>query len=154
MKKNLVVLIALLLIPGVLSSQQLGLGAVVGSPTGLALKYMLGRSSAFAAHAGWSIIGDKGIHITGDYQYLFHMVIRTAEGATVSSLAPYVAAGGRFRFKERNGDNEFHLGMRIGGGMEYMLSRVGIFLEIVPVINLIPETDFDLEGGLGFLFYF
>lgn len=148
------ILVTLLMVPVLLSSQQLGLGVIIGSPTGLALKYALGRTSAFAAHAGWSFIGDAGLHLTADYQHHFPMVIRTAEGTSISNLSPYIAAGGRFRFKEHAGDNEFNLGMRIGGGMEYMMARFGIFLEVVPVVNLIPETNFDLEGGLGFLFYF
>lgn len=154
MKKLLI--LAALLIPGLSLGQNLGLGVVIGSPTGLSLKYMLSTRAAFSAHAGWSFIGDKGIHLTGDYQYLFPMVIETAERKSISDLTPYIAAGGRFRFKEdeETEESEFHLGLRIGGGAEYFISRFGIFLEVVPVVNLIPETDFDLEGGIGFLFYF
>jgi len=154
MKKLLI--LAITLIPTLLLGQNLGLGAIVGSPTGLSLKYMLSKQSAFSAHAGWSFIGDKGIHLTADYQHLFPMVIETAEGTSISDLTPYLAAGGRFRFKEdeETEESEFYLGLRIGGGIEYFISRFGIFLEVVPVVNLIPNTDFDVEGGLGFLFYF
>ena len=153
MKKS--ILIVLLIIPAFLSSQRLGLGVIAGSPTGLSLKYLLSGNSALSAHAGWSFIGDKGVHITGDYQHLFPMVIKTAEGTSISDLTPYIAAGGRFRFKEKeDGDTEFHLGLRIGGGAEYSIARFGIFLEVVPVVDLIPETAFDIEGGIGFLFYF
>ena len=149
-------LLLVLFIPVMLLGQNLGVGVIVGSPTGLSLKYILGRQSAFAAHAGWSFIGDQGIHLTGDYQHLFPVVIETAEGASISDLTPYIAAGGRFRFKqdEQTEENEFHLGLRIGGGIEYLITRFGIFLEVVPVVDLIPATDFDFEGGLGFLFYF
>ena len=148
-------LIVLLIIPGLLSSQRLGVGVIVGSPTGLSLKYLLSQRSAFSAHAGWSFIGEKGVHITGDYQHLFPMIIKSAEGTSMSDVTPYIAAGGRFRFKEKEDDEtEFHLGIRIGGGAEYSIDRFGIFLELLPVVDLLPETDFDLEGGLGFLFYF
>ena len=149
-------LILAFFIPVLLPAQNLGLGVIIGSPTGLSLKYTLSKQSAFAAHAGWSFIRDKGIHLTGDYQYLFPMVFETAEGKSVSEITPYIAAGGRFRWKEdeETEEKEFHLGFRIGGGAEYFLSRFGIFLEVVPVVNLIPGTDIDLEGGLGFLFYF
>jgi hypothetical protein len=154
MKKPLI--LAVILIPAFLLGQNLGLGVIVGSPSGLSLKYILSRQSAFSAHAGWSFIGDKGIHLTGDYQYLFPMVFETAEGKSISDVTPYIAAGGRFRWKEdeETEESEFHLGLRIGGGAEYFISRFGIFLEVVPVVNLIPGTDIDLEGGLGFLFYF
>jgi len=144
-----------LIIPGLLFSQRLGLGVIAGSPTGLSFKYLLSQRSAFSAHAGWSFIGDKGVHITGDYQYLFPMVIKTAERTSISDLTPYIAAGGRFRVKETDEDDtEFHLGLRIGGGAEYSIDRFGIFLELLPVVDLIPETDFDFEGGIGFLVYF
>jgi hypothetical protein len=46
------------------------------------------------------------------------------------------------------------VGVRLGGGLEYAISRFALFLEIYPVVNVIPSTDFDLEGGIGFRFYF
>lgn len=150
-------LIVVLVVPALLFSQNLGLGAIAGSPTGLAVKYLMAHKSALAARAGWSFVGAKGFHLTGDYQYLFPMEFQTAEGASVSDLTPYIAAGGTLRFKEDEegtNDTEFHLGLRIGGGVEYLIARFGIFLEILPVVNLVPSTDFDMEGGLGVLFYF
>jgi hypothetical protein len=148
------ILVVSLIIPGLLFGQRLGLGVIAGSPTGLSFKYLLSQRSAFSAHAGWSFVGAKGVHLTGDYQYLFPMVIETAEGTSISDMTPYIAAGGRFRFKEtEEDDTEFHLGLRIGGGVEYSIDRFGIFLELLPVVDLIPETDFDFEGGIGFLFY-
>lgn len=152
MKK--IILVILLTVPVALCYADLGLGVILGSPTGLSLKYVVSRTSALAAHAGWSFGDNPGIHITGDYQYFFPMVFETEEGHTVDEFTPYIAAGGRFRFKEVEGEDEFHLGVRIGGGVEYNVSRFGIFLEVLPVVDLIPSTDFGLEGGLGFLFYF
>jgi hypothetical protein len=148
-----VAIICILILPAIAAAQNLGLGVVLGSPTGLSLKYLLAKYSALSAHAGWSFTGNPGVHLTGDYQHLFPVVIETAEGAAISDFTPYVAVGGRFRFKKIE-ENEFHLGVRVGGGVEYNISRFGIFLELLPVVDLIPETDFDLEGGLGFLFYF
>lgn len=153
MMKKLAILFILIL-PVIASAGNLGLGIILGSPTGLSLKYLLSGNSAFSAHAGWSFINDPGVHLTGDYQYLFPMVIETAEGASTSDVTPYLAAGGRFRFKKVDDENEFHLGLRVGGGVEYLISQFGFFLELVPVVDLIPSTDFDLEGGIGFLFYF
>jgi hypothetical protein len=154
MMKRLLILLVLT-IPILSEAQHLGFGIIVGSPTGLSLKYILSKQSAFSAHAGWSLIENQGIHLTGDYQYLFPMVIETAEGGSISNLTPYLAAGGRFLVKETEAeDTEIHLGLRIGGGLEYLISRFGIFLEILPVVDLVPSTDLDFEGGLGFLFYF
>jgi hypothetical protein len=149
--------IVVLIIPVLLFGQNFGLGAVAGSPTGIALKLLMSHRSALSARAGWSFVGDKGLHLTGDYQYLFPMVFETAEGTSISNFTPYLAAGGTFRFKEEEetDDTEFHLGIRIGGGVEYSIApRFAIFVEALPVVTLVPATEFDLEGGLGALFYF
>lgn len=153
MKKNFF-LIAFLT-PFILFGQNFGIGVVIGSPTGLSGKYLLGYRAAIAANAGWSFIDNEGLHLTCDYQYLFPTVIKTEEGKEIKNLTPYVAIGGRFLFKEKEPGNEteFHLGLRIGGGIEYVIARFGIFLEILPVVDLIPKTDFDIEGGLGLRFY-
>ena len=154
MKK--LIFIIVLIIPVLLFSQNVGLGAVAGSPTGLAFKLLMSHKSALASRAGWSFAAPKGFHLTGDYQYLFPMEFQTAEGASVSDLTPYIAAGGTLRFEEAEGteDSEFHLGIRIGGGVEYLITRFGIFLEFLPVVKLVPSTDFAVEGGIGLLFYF
>ncbi|UCF69998.1 MAG: hypothetical protein JSW49_07290 [candidate division WOR-3 bacterium] len=149
-----ILLVILMTIPVAFYGANLGVGIIVGSPTGLSLKYLMSGTSALAAHAGWSFHDEPGIHITGDYQRMFPMVIETEEGNEFNDLTPYVAVGGRFRFKDVEEDNKFHLGVRVGGGIEYNVSRFGIFLEVLPVVDLIPDTDFDFEGGLGFLFYF
>lgn len=148
-------ILAALIVPVLLQGQNLGLGIVIGSPTGISLRSLLATRSAISAHAGWSFIGNAGVHLTGDYQYLFPMVIETAEGGSISDVTPYIAVGGRLRVKEADEDDtEVHLGLRVGGGIEYLISRFGIFLEVLPVVDLVPATDLDFEGGIGFLFYF
>ncbi len=146
-------LVFLMTIPVAFYGGDLGVGVIAGSPTGLSMKYLMSGTSALAAHAGWSFHDDPGVHLTGDYQHMFPMVIETEEGNEFTDLTPYIALGGRFRFKDVEEDNEFHLGVRIGGGIEYNFSRFGIFLELLPVVDLIPDTDWDFEGGLGLLVY-
>jgi hypothetical protein len=138
------------------AQHQIGLGIIIGSPTGLTAKFLLAHKSAISLNAGWNFMGDVGVHITGDYQFLFPNVIKSEEGVAIKDLTPYLGIGGRFRVKhKKDGDtNDFHLGVRIGGGLEYFLRPIGIFLELYPVVDLIPATDFDLEGGIGARFYF
>jgi hypothetical protein len=154
MKKFFV--IVSLIMPIILIGQNhtYGLGVILGSPTGLSGKIMFSRHSAAAAHAGWSFIGAKGLHITGDLQFLFPGVIQRDDGSPNNDVIPYLGIGGRFRFKEGNGDNDFHLGVRIGGGIEYFVSQFGFFFELYPVVDVVPETEFDFEGGVGARFYF
>jgi hypothetical protein len=46
--------------------------------------------------------------------------------------------------------------VRIPLGAEYRLEggSLGAFAELVPIMNLTPDTEFDLEGGIGIHFYF
>jgi len=90
MMKTLAIL-SVLIIPVLLLGQNLGLGVIAGSPTGLSLKYVLGKQAALAAHAGWSFTGDQGAHLTGDYHYLFPMVIETAEGTSIRRILPTIS---------------------------------------------------------------
>jgi len=137
-------------------AQNYGVGVIIGSPTGFTGKYFWSQNSAIVVHAGWSFLDEMGLHITGDYQFLFSGVIRDEDGIPLKSVVPYLGVGGRFRFKknEQEDRTDFHVGMRIGGGIEYLITRFGIFLELYPVVDIIPGTEFDFEGGLGFRFYF
>ncbi len=141
--------------------QRLGLGIIIGSPTGFTGKAIFSQNSAFAGNIGWSLGDNPKLHITGDYQFLFPTVFHwtdeeTGEQKELKNLTPYIGIGGRFRFKENEPEQntELNIGIRLGGGVEYMISRFGIFLEIYPVVNIFPSTDFDLEGGLGARIYF
>lgn len=143
------------------SAQHLGVGIIIGSPTGFTGKVIFTQRSAFAANIGWSLGDNPKLHITGDYQFLFPTVFRwsdemTGEQRELKNLTPYIGIGGRFKFKENEQEHEteLNIGLRLGGGIEYAISRFGIFLEIYPVVNIFPSTDFDLEGGLGARIYF
>jgi len=147
--------ITILCLPLFIFAGNLGLGLIIGSPTGFSGKYLITRQSAIEVNAGWSFLNNPGIHLTGDYQHLFSGVVHDEYGNPLETVIPYLGLGGRFRVRSPEGrDTEFHIGIRMGGGIEYMLSRVGIFLELYPVVNIIPETDFDFEGGLGGRYYF
>ncbi len=158
MKLTTLLLMALLCLPSVLLAQDSGwsVGIILGSPTGLLAKYELGRKSALAFNLGWSFI-DPGFHATGDYQFLFPSVIETEEGEKINELTPYLGIGGRMLVHdgdgEGNGNNDIHVGVRLGGGIEWRVSRFGFFLELYPVVDIVPATEFDFEGGLGARFF-
>jgi hypothetical protein len=147
------------MMPLFLFGQNLGLGIILGSPTGFTVKYMMTSKSAIAVNAGWSLVEGAGFHCTGDYQFLFPTTLRWYDEFDettheIRSLTPYLGVGGRLLIKDDEyGDTDLLVGARIGGGIEYLFSRFGVFLELYPVVNIIPSTDFDFEGGLGLRFY-
>lgn len=164
MNKNAIVpiiIVGLISIYNMGFTQHLGVGIILGSPTGFTAKMIFTQRSAFASNIGWSLGDNPKLHITGDYQFLFPTVLRWTDEMTeqqkeLRNLTPYVGIGGRFKFKENEAQNETELnvGLRLGGGVEYSISKFGIFIEIYPVVNILPSTDFDLEGGLGARIYF
>ena len=126
-----------------------GLGVIAGEPTGITGKYMLDDNSAIDGGVGWETSGDNEFHIYADYLFHFYHLIEPKTG----KLPVYVGGGLRWVKREKR-DNKF--GMRIPVGLEYRFAggSLGAFAELVPVLNLKPDTDFDLEGGIGIRFYF
>jgi hypothetical protein len=163
MKRATYLLLVLLILPVVLTAQNYGpsIGIILGTPTRFTGKYVFARTSAVAANVGWSLIGNQSFYAGMDYQFLFPQTLNWTdefEGTShqVKGLCPYFGIGGRFYLSEDPNDHrtDFVVGARLGGGIEYAISRFALFLEIYPVINIIPSTDFNVEGGLGFRFYF
>lgn len=158
--KTLIIFAVILFFFEIGYTQNLGIGIILGSPTGFTAKAIFTHNSAFAMNIGWSLTEPHKLHITGDYQFLFPTSIKwvdemSGEKREIKDLTPYLGIGGRFKFKEtKDEETELNIGIRMGGGIEYQISRFGIFLELYPVVNIYPSTDFDLEGGIGFRFYF
>jgi len=62
----------------------------------------------------------------------------------------------QINYFERVEEKDDKFGIRIPVGIEYLFEKVslGAFLELVPVLELTSDTDFDLEGGIGIRFFF
>jgi len=124
-----------------------GLGVIVGKPTGISLKSWISRKHAIDFKIGWSF-PEKKIHVVGDYLSYFPEWIKKR------SWYPYVGIGGRLKMKQEQEDWQFNLGIRFGIGIEYIYRQFGLFGELYPVMDLVPKTNFDLEGGIGARYYF
>ena len=53
-----------------------------------------------------------------------------------------------------NADDD--IGIRIPIGLSYMFGDdpFDIFVEVVPILDLVPDTDFDLNAAIGFRWFF
>ena len=132
-----------------LERKKFGVGVIAGEPTGITVKYMLDDKSAIDAAIGWETSGDNEFHIHGDYLYHMNDLIKVPQG----KLPLYFGGGLRFIDREKK-DNK--LGIRIPVGIEYLFGNVplGAFFELVPILNLTPDTEFDFEAGIGIRFFF
>lgn len=137
--------ILLLAAPLVLSAQgrdAIGLGIMVGEPTGLSAISWLGGGNALDLVAAWSFRGPGSFYLHADYQ--FH-------GFVERPMTLFSGLGGFIVLQD-----DPVLGLRIPLGISFLFQQapMDLFLELAPGITLAPATDFFVGGGLGFRFYF
>lgn len=127
-------------------SGQLAGGLMVGEPTGLSFKYWNSSARAIDVGVAWSFEGNDVISLHSDY--LWHKWLEVNSGR----LALYYGIGARALL---DGSNSV-IGARIPVGLNYLLADapIGFFLEIAPIVDVIPSTDGNAVGGIGARFYF
>jgi len=133
--------------------QQVGLGdvevgIVLGEPTGFSGKVWTTLNSAFDVGVAWSFGKGGHIHLHGDY--LIHAF--DFFSVETGDMPLYFGVGGRVRLEEEDS----RVGLRIVVGTEYVFSEapVSIFLEIAPIMDIIPETASNLNAGFGIRYIF
>ena len=126
----------------------IGVGIIAGEPSGFAFKWWADDSTAVDAVIGWSL-SDGDFYAHGDY--LWHRVVEDLEIG--GSVPLYYGIGARLLLRE---DDDSKIGVRIPIGLDFLIDngRFDIFVEIAPVFNVMPDTDFDLSAGVGARFYF
>jgi hypothetical protein len=132
---------------GTAQDRGFGLGIILGDPTGLSGKLWTSGSNAVDFGLAWSFRKEGFIHVHADY--LWHFGIPTQ---------------GRERFTFQTG-----IGGRLGGSRGSAVVGVRIplvlawwprgvpldvFVEVAPILDLAPATDFTVNGGIGARFFF
>jgi hypothetical protein len=150
------------------SRAKFGLGVLLGSPTALSAKYFYGGNQAV----------DAGLAFSSRYTLVFADYLKHFPGIFgkqnefVSGLIPYVGVGPIIVFDnddhhDRNHrrhhrdyfgdeDDDFAFGARIPFGVEWIAREipVGVALEIVPGLVVMPSTGAFLQAGLAVRYYF
>jgi hypothetical protein len=140
-----VVLTAALLTPAFAKT---GVGIIAGEPSGFAFKWWSDGPTAIDAVVGWSL-DDGDFYAHSDY--LWH---REFEDVDIGGTVPlYFGVGGRLLLRD---DDDSKVGVRIPVGVDFLFAdgRFDVFVEIAPIFNFVPDTEFDLSGGVGARFYF
>jgi hypothetical protein len=131
-----------------------GLGIIVGEPTGLSLKHWVSPSNAIDAGLAWSFLDNGNFHIHADY--LYHMdVLNRLLNTNNTSL--YAGIGGRIKLKNSDkGETDNRLGLRVPVGVVVYFPepKLDAFLEIVPILDLTPKTDFSFNAAIGVRYFF
>ena len=149
MKERFVITTLLLLVFAfsAFAQERFGLGVIVGEPTGISGKLRLSRSNSVDAALAWSFRRNGHFHVHADYLWEFPNTIRASEQFTL-----FAGLGGRLTAGKGDGV----LGLRIAGGFAWLPRNtpLEVFLEVAPILDIIPATEFTANGGLGIRFFF
>lgn len=137
---------------GAYAQRELGVGVIVGEPTGLSAKYWLDNEQAIAGAAAWSFSGTDSFHLHADYLVHRFDLIDTPEESGETAL--YYGVGARLKEKGRH--DRTTLGVRIPVGVTHLFANApfDVFGEIVPVLDVAPDVGVKLNAAVGLRFYF
>jgi hypothetical protein len=144
-------------IPDATSFTGLGLGVIVGEPTGLSGIRRMESGNAIDGAVAWSI-PDARLHLHADF---LHEFLTFSDPTWPGVLMPlYLGLGARFRLgfdaSDADAPRSSVLGVRVPVGFsvipdEYPLDA---FIEVAPTVGLWPATRLDLDAGFGVRFFF
>ena len=137
-----------------LAAADVGLGVIVGEPTGLSLSL----ENRLAFGAAWSF--RNYVHFHGDYLFI-REGLPELESEFSKPVGWYLGLGGKVRLftrdedKNNSADSAVGLGVRVPVGLTfYPTPDLELFLELVPGIALFPDTELDADAGIGIRYHF
>ena len=150
MYKRILLLTALIIaITSSASGQSSGFGAgiMIGEPTGISLKNWISKTNAWDVGVAWGFGKHGAFHIHGDYLWHEYDLIKVDTGI----LPLYYGVGVRVLFAD-----DSHLGIRGVVGLDYLFDGLplDVFLELVPIFDIVPGTGFSFNGALGIRYFF
>ena len=136
-----------------------GLGTVLGAPTGFSAKLWTSKINAFDFGLGLGLGSDR-IKYKGDYneegRVHFHMDYLWHSFNAISSTEKfplYYGIGGRYN-SGGGYDNSFGIRGVFGIAWFPHNTPIDVFLELVPVFQITPESGFGIDAGLGIRYFF
>jgi hypothetical protein len=108
----------------------------------------------------WSLIGINSFEFHADFLRHNYDLIKTRQ--LLESLSFYYGLGGRMKLQKTNtrkqdrDDDAARLGMRSPLGISYAFQEkpVELFAEVVPILDILPETRLGVGVGVGARYYF
>jgi len=136
-----------------------GLGLIVGEPTGITAKNWISDGRAFDAAVAWSFSGYDSFQIHADY--LFHNSTWQESTDLEGRFPLHYGIGARIKLGTdvdgvRGARADSRIGVRIPGGIAYYIpdAPIEVFVEIVPLLDIVPATHFDLNAAIGARYFF
>ena len=156
MKCKIAIIVLLLSVTSANARMQddFGIGFIIGEPTGFSLKYWLDEEIAIDGAAAWSYSENDSFQLHSDY------LIHNYDLLEADDLPVYYGIGARLKFKDNDGRgrnrNDAIFGIRVPLGVTYLFddAPLDIFFELVPVLDLSPDVELDINAAVGLRFYF
>ncbi|MDY6827876.1 MAG: hypothetical protein SV583_00740 [Pseudomonadota bacterium] len=134
----------------------LGLGAMVGEPTGLTAKWWLDNDAAIDVGAAWALSDDDEFQLHVDYLVHRHDWVSIPDLQAYTPV--YFGVGARVKFEEddRGKDDDDVVGIRfpVGIALRPHDTPLEFFAELVPIVDVAPDSEFDLNAAVGGRYYF
>jgi hypothetical protein len=126
----------------------IGLGVIAGEPTGISLKKWIGKTSAIDGAIAWSFGNQGALHLHANYLIHNFGVVKKIQGGR---LPVYYGIGARVKLEK-----DIRIGIRGPVGVNYIFDKhpLDFFLEIVPLLELVPNTAISINGAIGVRYFF
>jgi hypothetical protein len=138
--------------PAQISDKKIGAGIIFGQPTGLTFKSWVSEKEAVAGSIAWSLKAKEKLTLQIDFlKHYFSEYVQVSRG----QIPLYYGVGSRLKIIDDGGE-EIKFGLRGIGGIEYIFDSapVEIFIEMGPVLDIIPEMLIEGSGGIGLRYYY
>jgi len=124
-----------------------GIGIIIGEPTGLTAKYWITDKTAVDGGLAWSLINEGALHVHADFLIHSFNLIHVSKG----QLPLYLGLGARIKLAS---DTRFGARIPLGINYHFGSAPLDVFFEVVPILDLIPATDFDINAAIGMRYFF
>lgn len=134
--------------------EEMQLGVILGSPTGISGKMSLGNNRSIDAALAYSLSNDLDLVLHADY------LIENARSFSINAPQPlelYFGIGARIAIVEQGKhEDDLAIGPRAPVGISYTINNPNLmfFGELALILNLVPDTDVDLDAGIGVRYRF
>lgn len=147
---KILLMVAILLFAQVsMGREEYQLGVILGAPTGISGKMGLSNNRSVDAALAYSLAHDLGLEFHADY------LIENAQSFSINAPQPlelYFGIGARFAVIDKGAHkDDLAIGPRAPIGISYTISNPNLqfFGELALVLNIVPDTNVDLDAGIG-----
>jgi hypothetical protein len=125
----------------------IGLGVMVGEPTGFSGAYTLSPSNTVDGAFAYSFARQGDWQIHSDYLFTNNRWFQDQP----TEVAPYFGGGLRLKFES---STRFGIRVPVGVNYQYDSQPIQFFGEIVPIVDLAPGLNLSLDASIGVRYFF